>query len=310
MKIKFKDICQFLILPVTIISASMISMIAFVFFNSFGLSFVKLISLITYIFLGGVLFSKIENIKIKISSAIITSILLLCYFVFTLIDSNDTSVLSSLFIYPLAYSLEALFPKFITDNDILHDCVLTVFSVLPVAIIIISSKIFTLKKKSIKVIMIIILTVICIFVLSDSIKSAVEQSNDTYFDGFNVNRYYYDVNGNKYQDNSEVPYYDVDKKVYYWKYDDSKADDMFYCGYFEDELGNEYDINNIYVNSDGYIYIDKNEEMQLRDDLPDDEDTDWCYKDEDGNIYTSILGIDYLDDGTPFTGMGDEYRTK
>ncbi len=314
-----KKVLQFLAMPLIIALQIAICCLLFAFGNGVGITFILPIALIIYMFLGGYAVSKIESKKIKISSSVFTAVLLVLSFVilFAVSGYSDSTGFIVPLISPISNGVSVLFVSsgIIEYLSLPYMIITTIGAVIPVLIILISSKIFNTENKKIKAALLAVMALICVVEIGFGIKGAVSLYEDSYVgeDGQLYNAYY-DVNGNKYDDNADVPYYDTQGNVYYWTYDESidpySDENFLYCGELTDEQGNEYDIDKVYVNSDGYIYIDENDELMYRGDIPDDADTDWCYKDKDGNIYSSILGVSYMNDGTPYTGMGNEYRNK
>lgn len=314
-----KKVLQFLAMPLIIALQIAICCLLFAFGNGVGITFILPIALIIYMFLGGYAVSKIESKKIKISSSVFTAVLLVLSFVilFAVSGYSDSTGFIVSLISPISNGVSVLFVSsgIIEYLSLPYMIITTIGAVIPVLIILISSKIFNTENKKIKAALLAVMALICVVEIGFGIKGAVSLYEDSYVgeDGQLYNAYY-DVNGNKYDDNADVPYYDTQGNVYYWTYDESidpySDENFLYCGELTDEQGNEYDIDKVYVNSDGYIYIDENDELMYRGDIPDDADTDWCYKDKDGNIYSSILGVSYMNDGTPYTGMGNEYRNK
>lgn len=314
-----KKVLQFLAMPLIIALQIAICCLLFDFGSGVGITFILPIALIIYMFLGGYAVSKIESKKIKISSSVFTAVLLVLSFVilFAVSGYSDSTGFIAPLISPISNGVSVLFVSsgIIEYLSLPYMIITTISSVIPVLIILISSKIFNTENKKIKAALLVVMALICVVEIGFGIKGAVSLYEDSCVgeDGQLYNAYY-DVNGNKYEDNADVPYYDTQGNVYYWTYDESidpySDENFLYCGELTDEQGNEYDIDKVYVNSDGYIYIDENNELMYRGDIPDDADTDWCYKDKDGNIYSSILGVSYMNDGTPYTGMGNEYRNK
>lgn len=314
-----KKVLQFLEMPLIIALQIAIGCLLFAFGNGAGLTFILPIALIIYMFPGGYAVSKIESKKIKILSSVFTAALLILSFVilFAVSEYNDSTGFIVPLISPISNGVSFLFVSWgIIEYLSLPYMIITVIgSVIPVLIILISSKIFNTDNKKIKAGLLVVMALICVVEIGFGIKGAVSLYQDSYVgeDGQLYNAYY-DVNGNKYEDNADVPYYDTQGNVYYWTYDESidpySDENFLYCGELTDEPGNEYDIDKVYVNSDGYIYIDEKDEMQLREDIPYEVDTEWSYMDKDGNIYASILSVSYMNDGTPYTGMGNEYRNK
>lgn len=314
-----KKVLQFLEMPLIIALQIAIGCLLFAFGNGAGITFILPIALIIYMFLGGYAVSKIESKKIKILSAVFTAALLILSFVilFAVSGFSDSTGFIVPLISPLANSFSYMFVNFeiVEYLSLPYMIITTISSVIPVLIILISSKIFNTDNKKIKAGLLVVMALICVVEIGFGIKGAVSLYQDSYVgeDGQLYNAYY-DVNGNKYEDNADVPYYDTQGNVYYWTYDESidpySDENFLYCGELTDEQGNEYDIDKVYVNADGYIYIDEKDEMQLREDIPYEADTEWSYMDKDGNIYASILSVSYMNDGTPYTGMGNEYRNK
>jgi len=295
-----KKFLQFMELPLLQVLAVLISCVLFAVGNSIGIILMSPILLILHIFLGGYLFYKIKDKKIRVFSALFTAFLLIASYViiFIVAQSNMNVMYAAIFISPLGNLLPVAKLEYMSSAYMVAE---TICSVTPVILTVISAKIFSLEKKKIKTVLLVILAVLCAVSLGTSIKSAVEEGNTTS---------YYDMNGVEYVDNSDVPYYDRQGTMYYWTYDESKQDDFLYCGELTDERGNIYDIEKVFVDSDGYIFIDENDELEVRDDVPNDVMTGWNYKDKDGRIYTDILSVHYDSEGKPFTAMGDEYRDK
>ena len=313
-----KKVIQFLEMPLIQLLVIAVSSVLTFCGGDIGIPFIIPGSLIIYIFLGGFLFSKIESKKIKVSSAIFTAVLLALSYLATFLVSNlysDSTLYYESVISPLTIYIALFYPKSIMYNTYLYEIITALLSVIPVVIIVVSAKIFNAKNKKIKKILLILLAVLCVANFAVGIKAMIEMLDDVYIgDDGGIYNAYFDVNGVKYENDLEVPYYEAQGNVYYWTYDESidvDSEEYYsYIGELTDEQGKTYDIHKVYVNSNGYIFIDKNDEIELRDDLPDGAETDWCYMDKDGNIYASILGVDYMGDGTVFTTFGDEYRNK
>lgn len=295
-----KKFLQFMALPLLQALAVLISVVLFAVWNSIGIILMSPILLILHIFLGGYIFSKIEDKKIRVLSALFTALLLIVsYAIIFIVAQNHMDVMyAAIFISPLGNLLPVGKLEYMSGAYMVAE---TICSVIPVILTVISAKIFSLEKKKIRNILLIVLAVLCAVSLGTSIKSAVEEGNTVS---------YYDMNGVEYVDNSDIPYYDRNGTVYYWTYDTAKEDDFSYCGELTDERGNKYDIEKVFVDSEGYIFIDENNEITLRDDVPDTVLTGWNYKDKDGRIYTDLLAVEYDSNGKPFTAMGDEYRDK
>lgn len=315
-----KKVIQFLEMPFVQLLTVAVSVVLMFCGSSIGIPFIIPVSLIIYIFLGGFLFSKIESKKIKVSSAIFTAVLLILSYIAAFIASkfNSDSAYFIFLISPLSNAAIVLFPQsFLNGFDSpFYEITATILSVIPVVIMVVSAKIFNAKNKKLKKIILIILAVFGVINFGIGIISAIGSLDDAYIgDDGGIYTAYFDVNGVKYEDDSEVPYYDTEGNVYYWTYDESidvDSEEYYsYIGELTDEQGKAYDIHKVYVNNEGYIFIDENDELEWREDIPDDVETDWHYKDKDGTIYASILAVDYMSDGTVFTAAGDDdYRNK
>lgn len=304
-----KKVMQFLAMPLMPVLAYMICVILFVAANSLGIVFFNFVHFVIYIFLGGWLFSRLDDKKLKIKSAVFTSVFLMVIATLFVISDSDSSVYNSIFFSPLSIGIVPY--NSTGENNMLYDAVSILASVLPVVLIVVSSLIFNMKNKAIKMVLIAVLVLTSIVFVGKGIYTTKITSEDTYIgeDG-NVYTAYFDMNGVKYEDNSQVPYYDTEGNVYYWTYDDAQNDDFMYCGELTDTNGNVYDIEAVYVRADGYIFIDENNELEWREDIPDDVMTDWNFKDKNGAIYTNILCVEYGNDGLPYGTMGNEYRDK
>jgi len=311
-----KKILQYLGLPIVeVVLAPALIYLLFKIHINVALSIAQIVALIIYIFVAGFLFSKIKDKKIRIISALISVMLFIIVGIIVAIWSNnsDTGAWAGMFALPLTYSLNA----FIASGSFISYILTVLLAPLPVLLSVGAGKVFIANKKPIKIIGSILIIAIIGISIVHTVQSLYQTFNGEYSyvgDDGQIYNAYYDVNGIKYEDNSDVPYYDVDGKKYMWTYDETidtdDEENFLYCGELTDEKGNTYDLDNIYVNADGYIFIDKDEKIDIRDDLPEDAMTDWCYCDNNGNIYMSIIGVTYLSDGTPFTAMGQEYRTK
>ena len=259
-----KKVLQFLAMPLIIALQIAICCLLFAFGNGVGITFILPIALIIYMFLGGYAVSKIESKKIKISSSVFTAVLLVLSFVilFAVSGYSDSTGFIVPLISPISNGVSVLFVSsgIIEYLSLPYMIITTIGAVIPVLIILISSKIFNTENKKIKAALLAVMALICVVEIGFGIKGAVSLYEDSYVgeDGQLYNAYY-DVNGNKYDDNADVPYYDTQGNVYYWTYDESidpySDENFLYCGELTDEQGNEYDIDKVYVNSDGYIYI-------------------------------------------------------
>ncbi|MGN0534130.1 MAG: glycosyltransferase family 87 protein [Eubacterium sp.] len=309
-----KKIIQFLEMPIiNVVLTPLVVYSVFYISTEIGLCASLSIALAIYIFLTGILFSKIKDKRIKAASAVTTAVLFIIVGIIMAIwtdNNSDTGFWAGL----IANPLPTLLQSFIFERTpALSYVFLVLVSPLPVLISVGSSTVFTTDKNRLKAVGAIAIVAIMGSAIAYCGYSIYGVYHDEYSyvgeDGQLYNAYY-DMNGVKYEDHRDIPYYDKDGNIYYWTYDESidSEESFLYCGELTDSDGNKYDINKVYVGSDGYIFIDKNDTITYRDDLDDDVMTDWCHCDKDGNNYASILGISYLSDGTPFTAMGDEYK--
>lgn len=309
-----KKVLQYLELPVINLVLTPVIIGAIFSLNIYiGVTVMYFLAVIMYIFPAGILFSKIKDKRIRIISAVATSVMFLAMGIVMAIWSNnsDTGTWASMITLPISSFLcNRLFPP-----GTISSIFLILFAPLPVLISVGSAKVFASDKKWVKIV-----GVVCIVALLCGGASTFGLSFNRIFnndysyvgDDGQVYNAYYDMNGVKYEDNGDVPYYDREGNVYYWTYDESvdTQENFLYCGEMTDAQGNSYEIENTYVDTDGYIVINKDNAIEFRDDLDIDVETDWCYIDKNGNVYASILGISYLSDGTPFTAVGDEYKDR
>lgn len=309
-----KKVLQYLELPVINLVLTPVIIGAIFSLNIYiGVSVLYFVALIMYIFPAGILFSKIKDKRIRIISAIATVVL---YFIVGIImaiwsNNSDTGDWASMITLPISSFLCNRLFQLGTVNSVF----LILFAPLPVLISVGSAKVFATDKKWVKIVgAVCIIALVCGGAVSSGLGFNEMFNGDYSYvgDDGQVYRAYYDMNGVKYEDNADVPYYDREGNVYYWTYDESvdTEEQFLYCGEMTDAQGNTYDIESTYVDTEGYIVIDTDNSIEFREDLNFDVETDWCYIDKNGNVYASILGISYLSDGTPFTAVGDEYRDK
>lgn len=309
-----KKVLQYLELPlINVVLTPIIIGLIFSLNIYIGVSVLYFVALIMYIFPAGILFSKIKDNKIRIISAIATVVL---YFIVGIImaiwsNNSDTGDWASMITLPISSFLCNRLFQLGTVSSVF----LILFAPLPVLISVGSAKVFATDKKWVKIVgAVCIIALVCGSAVSSGL-GLNEMFNGDYSyvgDDGQVYNAYYDMNGVKYEDNRDVPYYDREGNVYYWTYDESvdTQEHFWYCGEMTDAQGNTYDIECTYVDTEGYVVIDTDNSIEFRENLNFDVETDWCYIDKNGNIYASILGISYLSDGTPFTAVGDEYRDK
>lgn len=279
-----------------------------------SISFINPLAIICYV-LAGFLFSRIDSKKDKIISTIITLVLTIAMGVViaVVMDEYDMGVYYGLFTMPISMALFSLF------GFSLYSTFIIIF-LAPVSTLIsvISGLVFSIgDKKKRKIGSIIVLAITAIAVIGFVISGIITQHNirkDSYLgdDGAYYSAYF-DMNGNKYENQEDVPYYDRQGNVYHWTYDNDKnadyEDDIYdYVGEITASDGTQYSWEIVYIDTDGYLYIDEKDELELRDDIPDDEVTEWDYEDKNGMHYSGILVVEYDRDGTPYVGIGNQYK--
>lgn len=310
-----KKVLKFLAYPLTAVLATTVNIVLCILSTEFAVSFIRTVSLIFYIFLGGIVLHKIKDKKIKIYSLIFTAFIMIASGIACLVvmaDGSDTAVWASIIAFPFSIPVASIFKDYYLEA--IYMIAFVISTVLPVLTSYIASKIFELKKKPLKAVLIAVMILICI---SSAIQSAVTifsiAKDAIYKDGEFYNAYY-DINGNKYESNEEVPYYDKEGNVYYYTYNhpvEEYSEEWYsYVGEMTDKNGKEYNVEDFYVYADGHIFMDKDQAVKMREDLPEDAVTDWTYVDSDGNICGMLMGVSYSSDGEPYFGMGNEYKTK
>ncbi|MDE5995644.1 MAG: hypothetical protein K2G56_01865, partial [Eubacterium sp.] len=283
-----KRVLKILAYPLVAVLATAVNVALFVLSTSLAISLITPVSLIIYMFLGGIVLYKNKSRKSKLFSLLFTAGVLLAGGIasaFIVASGSDNGFWLSIFAFPFSISLAYIFQNHYSETVFLIAFVIC--AVMPVLVSYIASKIFEIKKKAVKNILIGVMVLICIgsavqgaIGISRTIEGSVYENGDFY-------NAYFDMNGNKYASNEEVPYYDKNDKVYYQTYNHppvKDSDDWAYVGEMTDEDGNEYDIEKFYVYADGYIFMDTDKTVLLREDLPDDVVTDWTWMDSEGNI--------------------------
>lgn len=307
-----KKILQFLYLPITNAVILPLLFIISIASGGYGLSVLKPISIAISIFLGGFLFSKIKDKKIKISSSIFTVVLFILFGLFVVwsCEESDQGGLYGLILLPITYG------NYFKENTLSY-ILLTITAPLPVLISALSSLLYTKKNNWTKIISIFLI----IAIAGVGVANVIKVFSTDYETGFSYfgNEVYFDVKGNEYNNEDDVLYYDKQGNEYHIEETEYESDDDPYSNYtymLIDEKGNKIDLYHdeiqVYLSADGYIFIDENESITFRDDIP-SADTEWEYCDENGNIYAMFFphSFRFLRDGTPLSYMGgDEYRTK
>lgn len=259
------------------------------------------VSLIIDVFAGGYLFSRIESKKIRILSVFFTVFFIITAsitpdFIWYLLIPFDAMYFDC-FISPVVYYIVVLLPQtgpcyhffFETFAGTILFGIFT--NAVPVAIIVLSSKIFKIDNKKLKSILLSLIAVLCTALFCIGAKEIITEKNIRPFG-------HYDVNGVRYAREIDVPFYDTNGNIYH------RTEEGLV-----DENKNEYYYGQVYVNTDGYIFILNINDLRYRRDI-DPNKTDWNFIDSDGNIYASLQWVKYKKDGTVFTGFGDEYKNK
>lgn len=311
-----KKALKFFAYPLVAVLAVAVNFLLFYISTVGAVSFMLTVSLVFYMFLGGIVLNKINDKKIRNSSLIFTSIVVfiaaVVVFALHVFQGNDTIEWISILVFPFSVFLRIIFVNFY--SDVIYCIFLAVGALLPVLISYLASLVFGLEKKKLKYILIALMALCCAgSAVGGAVNIARIAKDSVYKDGDFYNAYY-DINGNKYASNEEVPYYDREGNVYYQTYNhpvEDYSDEWFsYVGEITDENGNEYDISDFYVYADGYIFMDNDDTVELRDDIDEFTLTDWAYVDSEGNICGQLIGVSYTSEGEPYFGMGDEYKNK
>lgn len=311
-----KKVLKFSAYPLSIMLSAAVNAALLALTAVAAVSFMQAASMLIYMFLSGIVLSKINDKKIKISSLIFTTLLVLVGGIVCAVamyNGGDTAVWAGMIVFPISTATAgALFPEHFLDTPYL--IAFAACSVLPVLISYLSSLVFSMKKKKLKTLLIVFMSLFCIYYVISGVITITDIAKDSIYENGEFYNAYYDINGNKYASPEEVPYYDKEGNVYYQTYNhpvEEYSDEWYsYSGEMTDENGREYDIHDFYVYADGYIFMDSDDSVQLREDIPDGTITDWEYVDKDGNICGQILCVSYSGDGEPYFGMGDEYKNK
>lgn len=311
-----KKVLKFSVYPLSFLISVAVNAALMAISSVVAVSFMQAASILIYIFLCGIILSKMDDKKIRISSLIFTTILVLAGGIacaLAMHNFGDSAVWAGMIIFPFSAVITALFLQ-VNYSGVLYLVVFAVSSVLPILISYLASLVFKLKKKKLKSVLITIMVFVCIAFSVGGITKIIDIAADSVYKNGEFYNAYYDMNGNKYASNEEVPYYDRDGNVYYLTYNhpvEKYSDEWYtYVGEMTDKNGNEYDVSDFYVYADGYIFMDKDKSIKMRNDLTENVITDWTYVDKNGNICGQVLGVSYNRDGEPYFGMGNEYKNK
>lgn len=312
-----KKILRFLSLPVTLTVLVPLIMMLCLLGAEIGLTISQQIASAIYIFLGGYLFSKIEDKKIKIASAIFTVIIFICFgfYVIYACRVSCQGGFSGMFLLPITYI------DYFQEESLLSNALLVVTAPAPVLLSYIASKLFEHKSKWTKAIA--ILT--AIIIIATGVFNIITVLKSNYQSGYSMNgdQKYFDVKGNEYENEEDIIYYDREGNEYSIvgvPTDETDCTEGLNITSYSivDKDGNKIVLDDfdddvdVYLSADGYIYIDKHNEITYREDLPEDALSDWDHCDKDGNIYGDLWDpytYHFYRDGTPHCDMGDEYRT-
>lgn len=310
-----KKLLKFSAYPLVTVLVVAVNALLFYFSTVGAVSFMQTISLVFYIFLGGLILNKINDKKIRNCSLIFTLLILLVGGICCALQmsvGSDTASWIGMIVFPFSLAVSGIFPEYYLST--IYLIAFVVGAVLPVLISYIASIVFGIEKKKFKAVLIAVMALVCIGSAVNSTITILKIFDNSIYENGEFYTAYYDINGIKYESNEEVPYYDRDGNVYHYTYNhpvEEYSDEWYsYVGEITDENGKEYDVNDFYVYADGYIFMDLDNSVELRDDLLADVVTDWLYVDVEGNICAPILGVSYTSDGEPYCGMGDEYKER
>ncbi len=186
--------------------------------GAIAVAFGSVIALAVYIFAAGIPFSKLEDKKTKkISALLATALFIIIGIVIVLMKNYDTdgSFWAGMFAFPLTIAL--------WDTASYGDVLFVVLAPLPVLISVLAGIVFSTDKKWIKVVGAVLIIAVMGKGIYSSCVSIYDMFNDeSSYVGEDEQIYnaYFDVNGVKYEDDSDVPYYDTDGNKYFWTCDD------------------------------------------------------------------------------------------
>lgn len=308
-----KKASQFLYLPlIAFVLMPIIMFFGIATMEAYILSVTIQLSVVVYGFLGGFLLSRIENKKLRITSIIFTAVLFVLLAIFTCYQCNvsDMGAWYGYLFLPATY-----FEYFQVNDSTVSEILLVLIAPAPVLVSVIFSKLYSVKAKWTKIVAIIIAVVLAVsgsFCIGDVVKYRSEHG----IDWLGGEQYvYFDLYGNEYDSKSDVKYYDKNGNAYTLKSTDSETEDGYSItlNCLVDEKGNKTYLDGIteaYIGSDGYLYIYDFTYLDYRDDISDDEYTEWNWCDKNGNIYAEIGDVNYLKNGTPYVENGDEFKNK
>ncbi len=311
-----KKVLKILAYPLVAVSAVAVNILMFYVSTEGAVSFMNTVSLIFYMILGGIVLNKINDKKIRnlslLFTAIIAAVAAGIIGAVHINEGGDTTEWIGMIVFPFSTFIRSIFVS--NYSEVIYCIALAVGALFPVLISYFASLVFGLKKKTLKYILIVIMALYCLSSVVSSIITITSIAKDSIYEDGEFYNAYYDINGNKYGSNEDVPYYDREGNVYYQTYNhpvEDYSDEWYsYVGEMTDKDGNEYDISDFYVYVDGYIFMDKDNTVKIRDDIDENTITDWAYFDSDGNICGQLIGVSYTRDGEPYFGMGDKYKNK
>ena len=311
-----KKVLKFLAYPLVAVSAVAVNVLLFYVSTVGAVSFMNTVSLIFYMFLGGIVLNKINDKKIRnlslLFTAIIAAVAAGIISAFHINEGGDTAQWIGMIVFPYSTFINSIFVN--NYSDVIYCISLAVGALFPILISYLASLVFGLKKKTLKYILIAIMALYCLSSVVSSVITITSIAKDSIYEDGEFYNAYYDINGNKYESNEEVPYYDREGNVFYQTYNhpvEDYSDEWYsYIGEMTDENGNEYNIGDFYVYADGYVFMDTDNTVKIRDDIDENTITDWAYFDSDGNICGKLIGVSYTREGEPYFGMGDKYKNK
>lgn len=308
-----KKALQFLYLPLIAFALMPIIMFAGIAtVEAYVLSVSIQLSVVVYGFLGGFLLSRIENKKIRIGSVVFTAVL---FVLIGIITCYACSVSDMGECYGYIFLPATYFEYFQYNDSTLSQVLLVLIAPAPVLVAVIFSKLYSVKLKWAKIVTVIIAVVIAIsgaFCIGDVVKYRSEHGIDWLGNGQNI---YFDLHGNEYNKRSDVKYYEKDGTAYTLEEVDGETEDGYAIteNYLVDEKGNKTHLDGVteaYIGADGYLYILDFMSVNYRDDISDDDYTEWEWCDKDGNIYAEIEYVSYTKNGTPYVENGNEFKYK
>lgn len=287
------------LISIPVIDIAVVYAISFGLMMSEGIPFTNTIALLIYIIPAGLAYARIDSKGIRIASIILTAALYIGCAIGAqaLWDYTDMAGFYGLFTMPLTYTFELMIP-----TDILRGIVSVAIAPAPIIINILAGKMFDTDNKIAQKVIAIVLAILCVTSIVFGIRGMImekeisDYESEYYYD----DGCYYDQRGNEYSAPDDVIYYDKAGNQYHTEIETNDEYDC-YDYYLCNQDGQKYEYDLIYIDGNGYVFIDEKDEMNIAMDGEElSENEVWCYYDNDGNIYASIYGIDYDKNGKPY----------